>query len=116
VGLQNIQEVLFIDKTNVLLGHVGALDRRPMCARAHVTAQKSHGAAGEVMARATQKMRVDEACTRSHLWARAYFQGFSLLNSPFKLQFDCKDLQHHKILKLNETLDINKTKSLMNIN
>jgi hypothetical protein len=28
-----IQEVLFIRKTNVLLGHVGALKRRPMCAQ-----------------------------------------------------------------------------------
>jgi hypothetical protein len=35
VGLTKYIRVLFIDKTKVLLGHVGVLDRRPTCARAH---------------------------------------------------------------------------------
>jgi hypothetical protein len=36
VGLQNIQEVLFIDKTNVLTGHMGALEHRPMFAQSQL--------------------------------------------------------------------------------
>jgi hypothetical protein len=31
VSLTKIQEVLFIEKNNVLPGHVGALERRPLC-------------------------------------------------------------------------------------
>jgi hypothetical protein len=36
VGLTKIQEILFIRKTNVLLGHLGALERRPMCAQSQL--------------------------------------------------------------------------------
>jgi hypothetical protein len=50
----------------VLPGHVGALDCR-WCARAHSTAQKSHGAAMEAMARVTREMQVNMACARSRL-------------------------------------------------
>jgi hypothetical protein len=42
-----------------------ALDRKK-CARAHVTALKTHGVAGEAMAaRATRALWADKACTRS---------------------------------------------------
>jgi hypothetical protein len=40
------------------------LDRR-QCARAHLIALKTHGAAGEAMAaRVTRALRADEACAR----------------------------------------------------
>jgi hypothetical protein len=40
------------------------LDRR-QCARAHLIALKTHGAAGEAMAaRATRALRADKACAR----------------------------------------------------
>ena len=43
-----------------------ALDRWN-CARVHVTTMKIHGVVGVVMAaRATQTLRADEACARSH--------------------------------------------------
>jgi hypothetical protein len=47
----------------MLLGHVGVLNRR-QCARVHVTALKTHGAAGEAMA--ARAMWADEASARSH--------------------------------------------------
>jgi hypothetical protein len=55
VGLTKYINVLFIDKTKVLLGHVSALDCR-WCARPHQTTHNFHCAAGEAMARAAQEM------------------------------------------------------------
>ena len=39
------------------------LERSPMCARAQVTALKTHGPAGEAMA--ARAMQADKACARS---------------------------------------------------
>jgi hypothetical protein len=69
VSFTNYIRVLFIDKANVLPGHVGVLNRRQysrlqaymraivghvldriQCARAHVTALNSHGIGNEAMA------------------------------------------------------------------
>ena len=47
----------------MLPGQVDALDRK-QCARVHLTALKTHGTAGEVMAaKVTRALRADEACT-----------------------------------------------------
>ena len=73
VGLQNNKEVLFISK--IMFCQVmwvrsiaaSAHKRRCMSARAHSTAQKSHGAAMEAMARATREIQEGMACARSWL-------------------------------------------------
>ena len=115
VGCKNIQEFLFIGKTNVLLGHVGVLDRR-WCAQAHSTAQKTHGATMEAMAKATWEMRANVACTRSHLLGSSVVRLITpsalehigrdsksslCLIPPFKPHFHTKDLQHKNTQKLN---------------
>ena len=71
VGLQKLQEVLFISNFNLLpsqwcaRSQVCALECRPKCARAHLIAQNVHGAAGKVMARAKRVSRAYVACARS---------------------------------------------------
>jgi hypothetical protein len=62
-----------------------ALDRRK-CARAHVTALKTHGVAGEAMAsREMRALRADEACARlchlgSSALARARYSLFAIFH------------------------------------
>jgi hypothetical protein len=69
---------------------------------------------------------LDLGSVRSHAsvldclcWARAHWQGLDVHFGqfpPFKPHFDTNDLQYNKTLKQTKILDINKAKSLTNIN